>query len=648
MTMKKWFLSQDGELTGPLTEAEAIAYLQDKPNCYGWHPTFSQWLPVSHIAEFVGRVPAVESPAKIPKELIDGFNTKRTELQHTFGAMDESIKYTKTYLYELEQEINIYKRLTNKLSDEVKQGIGGIESTYQGYQKVLEDLVYAVSMAKVEMEEVTAEFDQRLLEREKDLASAPAAPQAVLNTAASLGLALDPVAVKAAAAPVIPAPVMSEPKTIHKDPLASAAKDAAEALKLSQPAAIEFDIEPPAAEPEVVAELVEPELVEPEAVVSAPIEPETIELEAIEPEPVEPEAVEVETIELEAIELEPVAPAAPAKAELELVADPVATSVTPDAAQELVAQLEPVADIQAEIKPEPELKPEPKPEVKPEPKPEPKLQVVQDAVASKPAAAETVSLDPVAAKPAAISKIAPPLDIDPVAAQPAKPAQLDPIAAPVDPVATPVDPIAAPVDPVAAPAKAAAVSLDPVATKADPNDFFAELTQRSQSLDPVASRPPAGMDKLLFGFSPEEFGAASGDAKPAPLAEVPKAELPADAEPLASADKQADNKADSKADNKAKFSEQPEGDEDGKNDKGEPLAKLQAVTSIFKSVFKGEKKDEIRFLSESEAGPGAAQAEDAAEPELAEATADKPKETQPKEVKNDIEGRMRRRSRRRG
>lgn len=646
MTMKKWFLSQDGELTGPLTEAEAIAYLQDKPNCYGWHPTFSQWLPVSHIAEFVGRVPAVESPAKIPKELIDGFNTKRTELQHTFGAMDESIKYTKTYLYELEQEINIYKRLTNKLSDEVKQGIGGIESTYQGYQKVLEDLVYAVSMAKVEMEEVTAEFDQRLLEREKDLASAPAAPQAVLNTAASLGLALDPVAVKAAAAPVIPAPVMSEPKTIQKDPLASAAKDAAEALKLSQPAAIEFDIEPPAAEPEVVVELAEPELFEPEAVVSAPIEPETIELEAIEPdpveaEPVEPEAIEVETIELEAIELEPVLPAAPAKAELELVADPVATSVAPDAAQELVAQLEPVADIQAEIKPEPELKPElelkpePKPEVKPEPKPEPKLQVVQDAVASKPAAAETVSLDPVAAKPAAISKIVPPLDIDPVAAEPAKPALLDPIAAPVDPVATPVDP-------VAAPAKAAAVSLDPVATKADPNDFFAELTQRSQSLDPVASRPPAGMDKLLFGFSPEEFGAASGDAKPAPLAEVPKAELPADAEaePLASADKQADNKA--------KFSEQPEGDEDGKNDKGEPLAKLQAVTSIFKSVFKGEKKDEIRFLSESEAGPGAAQAEDAAEPELAEATADKPKETQPKEVKNDIEGRMRRRSRRRG
>ncbi|WP_126167910.1 GYF domain-containing protein [Shewanella khirikhana] len=633
--MKKWFLSQDGELTGPLTEAEAIAYLQDKPNCYGWHPTFSQWLPVSHIAEFVGRVPAVESPAKIPKELIDGFNTKRTELQHTFGAMDESIKYTKTYLYELEQEINIYKRLTNKLSDEVKQGIGGIESTYQGYQKVLEDLVYAVSMAKVEMEEVTAEFDQRLFEREKDLASAPAAPQAVLNTAASLGLALDPVAVKAAAAPVIPAPVMSEPKTVQKDPLASAAKDAAEALKLSQSAAIEFDIEPPAAEPEVVAELAEPELVEPEAVVSAPIEPETIELEAIEPdpveaEPVEPETVEVETIELEAIELEPVAPAAPAKAELELVADPVATSVTPDAAQELVAQLEPVADIQAEIKPEP------------------KLQVVQDAVASKPAAAETVSLDPVAAKPAAISKIAPPLDIDPVAAQPAKPAQLDPIAMPVDPIAAAVDPVAAAVDPVAAPAKAAAVSLDPVATKADPNDFFAELTQRSQSLDPVASRPPAGMDKLLFGFSPEEFGAASGDAKPAPLAEVPKAELPADAEPLASADKQADNKADSKADNKVKFSEQPEGDEDGKNDKGEPLAKLQAVTSIFKSVFKGEKKDEIRFLSESEAGPGAAQAEDAAEPELAEATADKPKETQPKEVKNDIEGRMRRRSRRRG
>ncbi|WP_372873134.1 GYF domain-containing protein, partial [Shewanella sp.] len=240
MMMKKWFLSQDGELTGPLTEAEALTCLQDAPDSYGWCRGFSQWLPASHIVEFAGRFPTVELPAKVPSELIDEFSNRRSELKNTFSSVDEAIKFTKTYLYELEQEINIYKRQTVKLSDEVKQGIAGIESSYEGFQKVVEDLVYAVSMAKVEMNEVTAEFDKCLLEREKDVAAAPTPPK-------PMAAVLDADGTTPLQSPQdTGSPEELSAKDSKKDPVASAAKDAAAALKEQTTVNTALEIEPAA------------------------------------------------------------------------------------------------------------------------------------------------------------------------------------------------------------------------------------------------------------------------------------------------------------------------------------------------------------------------------------------------------------------
>ena len=229
MIMKKWFFSHNGDVTGPLTEAEAIAFLQDQPNCYGWHSAFSQWLPVSHISEFSGFVSPPELPAQIPTELINEFTSKRRELTEKLVEMDESIKYSKTYLYELEQEINIYKRLTSKLSDEVRSNINNIESRYEGYQALFEELVHAVSIAKSEIAEVTAEFDKRLEAREKDQASVPTPPQVTLDTSitssiassvsfasvAAKSTAVDPVTTKSASID----PVAT--KTLSLDPIAT-------------------------------------------------------------------------------------------------------------------------------------------------------------------------------------------------------------------------------------------------------------------------------------------------------------------------------------------------------------------------------------------------------------------------------------------
>ncbi|QIR15381.1 DUF4339 domain-containing protein [Shewanella aestuarii] len=182
--MKKWYFSHNGDVTGPLSEVEARNFLQDEPNCYGWHPSFTQWLPVSHISEFAALVPPPESPAQIPLELITDFTQKRKELHATIMNMDESVKYTKTYLYELEQEINIYKRLTNKLSDEVRNNINSIEIKYEGYLKIFDELINAMDIAKSEIGEVTTEFDKRVELRKKDLAAIPKPPAAVVKDTA--------------------------------------------------------------------------------------------------------------------------------------------------------------------------------------------------------------------------------------------------------------------------------------------------------------------------------------------------------------------------------------------------------------------------------------------------------------------------------
>jgi hypothetical protein len=217
--MKKWYFSHDGEITGPFTQVEAIDFVQQQPDSYGWHPSFTQWLPVSHIGEFTGQVPTLESPAQVPKALITEFSSKRHELRDRIVKMDESIKFSKTYLYELEQEINIYKRLTHTLSDAVKNNIGSIESKYEGYQKTFEDLINAVSIAKSEIAEVTGEFDKRVEARAKDMASLPTPPKAVPTTAPGVAATKLKIETEEEAAPLDPVPT----KAVALDPVATKA-----------------------------------------------------------------------------------------------------------------------------------------------------------------------------------------------------------------------------------------------------------------------------------------------------------------------------------------------------------------------------------------------------------------------------------------
>ncbi|MBR9728539.1 DUF4339 domain-containing protein [Shewanella intestini] len=221
--MTKWFISQNGDVTGPISETEAMALVQTAPDCYGWNPSFTHWKPVGSIAEFSALVPAITPPAQIPQSMIDGFATKKQELFTKMEAMEDVVKFTKTYLYELEQEINIYKRLTNNLTDEVKGNIRPFEQKHDSYHVTFDELVNALSIAKAEVHDVVNEFEKRVAQREAETL----ASQSISPAAANIADLHDNVAeIKPRTAAVDNVAVRVKPKdaTASLDPVAQSPK----------------------------------------------------------------------------------------------------------------------------------------------------------------------------------------------------------------------------------------------------------------------------------------------------------------------------------------------------------------------------------------------------------------------------------------
>jgi uncharacterized protein (TIGR00266 family) len=47
--MSQWYLSYDGNQTGPLDHAQAVAQARNNPNGYAWREGFAEWLPISRV-----------------------------------------------------------------------------------------------------------------------------------------------------------------------------------------------------------------------------------------------------------------------------------------------------------------------------------------------------------------------------------------------------------------------------------------------------------------------------------------------------------------------------------------------------------------------------------------------------------------------
>ncbi|AAZ25037.1 MULTISPECIES: DUF4339 domain-containing protein [Colwellia] len=160
--MKKWFFSNNGEVTAPFDLDGAKDYLASNPNVYGWHPSFTQWKPVNCISEFADILPVTVQAPLIPKEISDKFIAKKQRLVSKLASIDDSINHSQSSLGKFEKQIEDYKTLTQNLNDNVKDAIDNIEKKHKGLNRKLSQVKDAVHIAGKEMTEVVDDFDRRM------------------------------------------------------------------------------------------------------------------------------------------------------------------------------------------------------------------------------------------------------------------------------------------------------------------------------------------------------------------------------------------------------------------------------------------------------------------------------------------------------
>ncbi|WP_426357917.1 DUF4339 domain-containing protein [Pseudocolwellia sp. HL-MZ19] len=163
--MKKWYFSDNGQVSGPLNINDATSLLAKNNDLYGWNPSFSQWLPVAQIAELSEFISESKPVTQISKELIDKFVSKKRDLNKKIKLIDELIKNTKSNLYTFEGIIKNYNSLTEDLSPEVKANILPIEKKQLLLSKQLTELIRATDIAKNEIIDVVKEFGDLVLSK---------------------------------------------------------------------------------------------------------------------------------------------------------------------------------------------------------------------------------------------------------------------------------------------------------------------------------------------------------------------------------------------------------------------------------------------------------------------------------------------------
>jgi uncharacterized protein (TIGR00266 family) len=89
--MTQWYLSYDGNQTGPFDQVQAAAQAQQNPNGYAWRDGYAEWLPIAQIDELAhaGRgMPAPPPTARAHKADEIDFKIKGAEMQFVEVELD--------------------------------------------------------------------------------------------------------------------------------------------------------------------------------------------------------------------------------------------------------------------------------------------------------------------------------------------------------------------------------------------------------------------------------------------------------------------------------------------------------------------------------------------------------------------------------
>jgi hypothetical protein len=139
--MKKWFFSNNGEVTGPFGLQESNELIAKNPNLYAWHPAYTHWVPVSCIDEFEVAIKPPPTPLEIPQGLIENLIDEEKELISTLDRIDKTIKITSDSLYEIDIEVDNYSQITHNLIKQVEMVVKSIEEQYASLQQNLADVI---------------------------------------------------------------------------------------------------------------------------------------------------------------------------------------------------------------------------------------------------------------------------------------------------------------------------------------------------------------------------------------------------------------------------------------------------------------------------------------------------------------------------
>ncbi|WP_394129085.1 GYF domain-containing protein [Shewanella maritima] len=139
VVMQEWYFSKDGELLGPLTLTESIAFVQKYPNTYAWQPNYTHWLPVSDIAAFKMALSPPPPPHDVPQDLIDSLSAKETALNTSLSRIESALQTIDASLDDLDRDTTRSKDKTQHLNEQVAATIKSISEQYKALQKTLAD-----------------------------------------------------------------------------------------------------------------------------------------------------------------------------------------------------------------------------------------------------------------------------------------------------------------------------------------------------------------------------------------------------------------------------------------------------------------------------------------------------------------------------
>ena len=159
--MNKWYISDQGNISEPLTFGQAKELAQKNNTSYAWTSYFTHWLPVHLIPEFEinsdinvaanSQIIEIQEKVKIRKQRID----------NRYRVIEQKIVENQSLISTLEDEISTYQQLSKNLSSNVQDIILPIKKSLDFIKEKQAMLAQSVSISANEIQQIMDKFSAK-------------------------------------------------------------------------------------------------------------------------------------------------------------------------------------------------------------------------------------------------------------------------------------------------------------------------------------------------------------------------------------------------------------------------------------------------------------------------------------------------------